>query len=107
MKAERDIIYLSGGITKNPNYRKDFKRAERKMRAAGFEVINPVTLISTVPLRSHQDYMDIALAWLKKADAVYMLCGWTTSEGAMIEHRVAKAKGIPIHYEDGAEREEK
>ena len=106
MKPVKDLIYLSGGISKNPNYKADFRRAERKMRAAGFEVINPVTLISVVPLKSHRDYMDIALAWLKKADAVLMLCGWSTSEGAVEEYNTAKQKGIPVHFEDGAEREE-
>lgn len=101
----RDLIYLSGGISKNPNYRRDFRRAERKMRAAGFNVINPAAIISIIPLKSHDDYMDISLVWLEKADAVYMLCGWSTSEGAVIEHNHAKIHNIPIFYEDGAERE--
>jgi len=101
----RDLIYLSGGISKNPHYKRDFARGERKMRSAGFDVINPAKIIATVPLRSHEDYMDVSLAWLDKAQAVYMLCGWSTSEGAQIEHRHAQVKGIPVFYEDGAERE--
>lgn len=101
----RDLVYLSGGISKNPNYKRDFRRGEKKLRAAGFNVINPVTLIASVPLPSHEDYMDISLAWLEKASAIYMLCGWSTSEGAQIEHKHARLNNIPIFYEDGAERE--
>ena len=100
----KDLIYLSGGISKNPHYKKDFARGERKMRSAGFEVVNPVKLVAVVPLKSHDDYMDICKAWLDKADAIYMLCGWTASEGAMMEYRHAQIHDIPIHYEDGAER---
>lgn len=102
--ADKDLIYLSGGITKNANFKSDFRRAARKMRLAGFQPINPAELISVIPLKSHEDYMDIALAWLDKADAIYMICGWSTSEGAVIEHERAFSKGIPILYEDGAER---
>ena len=100
----KDLVYISGGISKNPNYRRDFRRGEKKVRSCGFEPINPVKLIASVPLRDHEDYMDISLAWLEKADAVYMLCGWTTSEGAMQEYRHAKLNNIPIFFEDGAER---
>lgn len=77
------------------------------MKAAGFEVINPAEIIACIPLKSHEDYMDISLAWLEKADAVFMLCGWSASEGAVQERNHAMLKNIPVHYEDGAERSEK
>lgn len=102
---KRDLVFISGGISKNPNFRKDFRRGEKKLRAAGFNVINPVTMIASVELPTHEDYMDISLAWLDKAQAIYMLCGWSTSEGANIEYNHAKVKGIPVFFEDGAERE--
>lgn len=101
----RDLIYISGGITKNPHYKWDFSRGERKVTSMGFFPINPAKLIATVPMETHSDYMDISIAWLEKAKAIYMLRGWSTSEGATKERMHAKLHGIPVFYEDGAERE--
>lgn len=100
------IVFLSGGITRNPNYKRDFRRAERKMVFAGFTPVNPVKVMSCVPLSTHEDYMRISRAWIETCDAVYMLCGWTNSDGAVEEYRHAKTIGKSILFEDGAETAE-
>lgn len=91
---KRDLVFISGGISKNPNFRKDFRRGEKKLRAAGFNVINPVTMITSVELPTHEDYMDISLAWLDKAQAIYALRLVHQRGG---KHRVQprKSKGDP------------
>lgn len=103
-KPRKMTVYLSGGISKNTNYIKDFKRAESKMNAARFEVINPVKVMGAVELPSHDDYMHIARAWVEVADSIFMICGWTKSEGAVEEYRHAKTLNKNILFEDGAER---
>ena len=101
---KKDLVYISGGVSLNPNYKKDFRRGEKKMRAAGFEVINPVEIFKGFTLKDHDAYMAVCLPLLEQANHVFMLCGWTTSEGATIEHNHAKLKNISVMYEDGAER---
>ena len=96
------IVYISGSITKNPNYKRDFKRGEVKMRNAHFTPVNPVKVMP-VGLKSHDDYMRISLAWVEACDAIFLLSGWTTSEGAVKEYQHAKWKGKAILFEDGAE----
>lgn len=100
----KDLVYLSGGVSKNPNYRKDFKRGQTKMEKAGFAVINPVEIFKGFKLKDHDAYMKVCLPLLEQADHILMLCGWSTSEGAVAEHNHAKLHNISIMYEDGAER---
>ena len=37
-------VYISGPISYNPTYRRDFMEAELRLLALGHEVVNPVTI---------------------------------------------------------------
>lgn len=37
-------VYISGPISANPAYEEEFQDAEDKLRALGYNVVNPVTI---------------------------------------------------------------
>lgn len=85
-------IYISGSISKNPNYMKQFAQAEEKLRALGNDVINPARNTG----ESYKEYIDKGLEQEMKCDAIYMLPGYKVSTGAMLELQYAKAVGMEI-----------
>lgn len=97
------IGYLSGPITGHPNYRRTFGEAAAKLRALGYDIINPAEICETVPVdrMSYEDIMEIDLALLSLADCLVQLPGWETSKGANRELGFALgADKIVVAYED-------
>ena len=100
-------IYLSGPISDNPDYKKDFLRAEKSlvMRFSDkdwiySEIINPVRVAGALPVSfSYEDYMTIDMILLTKCDAIYMISGYEKSKGALAELLMAKSMGLEIYYE--------
>ena len=88
-------IYISGPITNNPDYEKQFAEAEEKLLSQGHLVINP----AKNPGTCYKDYLDIGLLELMKCDAIYLLPGWKGSKGAQLEEHYATAAGL-IHVMD-------
>lgn len=94
------IVYISGAITGNKGYYQRFLNAEQKLKANGFEVVNPARIGKILPKSfAHGDYMDIDIALMQKCDAIYMLRGWNTSIRSMNELSIAKERGLKIIYE--------
>lgn len=90
------IIYISGTITNNPNYIKDFNTAEKKLKEKGYTVINPIK----PPGLSYKDYIDIGLFDLMHCDAIYMLSNYNEkSKGATLELNYAKTVDLKIIWE--------
>jgi len=96
------ILYIAG------KYRGDIDAniaAARKVAIelweAGFTVICPHLNTAhferdcSIP---EDNYIKGDLHILSRCDAVIMLEGWQQSEGAMIEHMMAKEWGIPVYY---------
>jgi len=108
-------IYIAGPITGRPDLnRAAFAAAATQLRKLGHDVVNP----HDIPPRQHSGpcpasyavnvedghsaacYLRPCMAALLTCDRVYMLLGWTDSEGACKEHELAGWAGIPVTYEE-------
>lgn len=89
-------VYISGSITSNKDYEKQFKNKEEELKKLGHAVINPVKNLGF----SYREYIDMALCELFKCDVIYMLKGYEESKGALLELQYAKTVGMTIEYEN-------
>ena len=90
-------IYISGPITNNPDYKKQFTDKYYELQGK-YTVIHPLMINAELEWR---DYMHIDLSMIKICDCIYMLDGWENSRGARIEHCFAKMMGLKVIYENG------
>lgn len=91
------ILYLSGPISGDPNYKAKFDAAESYLSTwKGHTVLNPAML--PVGLKKYDDYMAIGYEMLGAADGIVMLTGWKKSPGAKAELRVAIEHGKKCFY---------
>jgi hypothetical protein len=88
--------YIAGPISSNPDgYRAEFDAAQVKLRAEGFETVNPA---DNPPLPDWTAYMRLSLAQLVQCDAIALLPGYEESKGARLELHVAAALGMEVIY---------
>lgn len=88
-------IYIAGPMTDYENCNREaFFLAEEKLKQVpGDVILNPASL--PVGL-SEPEYMDICLAMLRCADAIYLLNGWRGSAGASAEYALAYKLGLKV-----------
>lgn len=86
-KNKKEVVYLSGAITNNPNRVEDFSKAQNFLEKAGYSVFNPIMM---PPGMGYISYINIAKTILQEVDYICMLDGWEKSAGANIELRYAK-----------------
>ncbi len=99
-KVENMKIYLSGKIsgTDLDYVRRLFDKVATTLRALGHEVINP--LCNGLPeTASWEEHIAKDIINLIDCEGIYMLQGWEDSQGARIEHAVAKELGKAVFYE--------
>lgn len=88
-------IYLSGPMTGLPNFNYPrFHLEAARLRALGYEVVNPAELSEPTDPRAVCMRRDIQA--LMTCDAVAMLPGWTSSHGATLEHACAVQCGMKV-----------
>lgn len=95
-------VYLSGPITglSEAEYTRRFATAERHYEAAGYEVVNPVTIgkglqaLKDEP--TYEEYMRVDLEALGTCTHIALLEGWENSPGAQREKREALKLGLEI-----------
>lgn len=91
-------IYISGPMTGIPDLNKQaFEKAEKDLREAGYEVLNPWLLDSYRPKEmtwAERVRDDIKLMMI--CNAVAVLPGWLNSRGARLETDVAHGLGWQI-----------
>lgn len=102
------MIYISGRITGNRNWKKQFNQAERYLRDRySYNVVNPVGIAEFVEhlysSPSYNDYMRNDIQHLMLCDKIYMLRGWQKSKGARLERKIAKVFGMKIIYQRKSE----
>jgi len=83
-------IYISGAITNNPNFKKDFEKAEKAIIAAGLTPLSPIRTQSHINKMSERCCMFDALRLMEEADAVLPIARIAISDGSTIEDLVAK-----------------
>lgn len=99
-KVENMKIYLSGKIsgTDLDYVRRLFDKVATTLRALGHEVTNPLCngLSEADPWEDHiaKDIINLI-----GCEGIYMIQGWEDSQGARIEHAVAKEIGLKVMYE--------
>ncbi|MCF8156332.1 MAG: DUF4406 domain-containing protein [Rhodoferax sp.] len=89
-------VYLAGPMSgmKDLNF-PAFRHAARQLRAAGYDVVSPVE-INPDPTASWHACMRRDIAALTTCDAICLLDCWQHSEGATLEHHIAKRLGLEI-----------
>jgi len=87
-------IYICGKVTGDPNNREKFLDAENKLFDAGYEPLNPTSVIS--PNCEWNKAMRIAIGLMLKGDGIALLKGWRYSKGAKIEVKIARQVGLPV-----------
>lgn len=86
----KEIVYISGKITGEDfiDTLVKFERAEKYLKELGYDVINPLKIVTNIPKFIIDDYewiMSICKALLRKANRIYMLKDWKYSNGAKEE----------------------
>ena len=94
------LIYISGKITGNENYKNDFLRAECWLKLNDYTPINPAKLDEALPKLTYQQLMAIDYKLIELCDAIFMLDGWQKSKGACAELSYAKSLGKKVLYQD-------
>ena len=102
-------IYLSGKMTGLQDFGKEhFDNAEKTLKELNPDCIifNPIKISKQIANRLNKEIEDIEyhtflkedLKILLECDEVLMLENWQDSNGAIIEHNLAKDVGIEINY---------
>lgn len=91
------ILYLSGPISGDPDYKEKFDAADSYLSTwKEHVVLNPAVL--PFGLKRYSDYMDVGMAMLKTAEGIVMLHGWKSSPGAREELKAAIERGMKVFF---------
>ncbi|POU03601.1 nucleoside 2-deoxyribosyltransferase [Escherichia sp. ESNIH1] len=93
-------IYIAGPMSGLPDFnRPNFHFMEMMLSCEGHTVLSPAMLPDGL---TQPQYMDICLAMLRCAEAIFLLRGWEESAGALAEKALAEKLQLEIIYQDGA-----
>ena len=101
-------VYIAGPMSGYPKFNYPaFNEAERRLREAGYEPVNPA-----LPYQINEDGSDfaegvtyrecisVAIHLLLACDGVALLPGWELSKGAQLEHHVATVLGFDVRLDE-------
>ena len=100
MEVTGKIVYLSGKITDNPNYKSEFACAELFLIQMGYIVINPADIEEIVDGLTYEQIIQICYRLVDISDIIFMVSGWQKSKGANAELSYAKSLGKKVMYQD-------
>lgn len=96
-------VYIAGPMTGIPDFNfPAFNEAAEVLRKCGFLPVNPADH-GVVEGATWEDYLAYDLGRLGTCGKLYLLPGWTSSRGAVIEYRLARALAMEIKLHPGAE----
>ena len=112
-KQEKKKCYISGKITGLPNEvaTQNFREASLHARFLGYEPVNPMNIVpDTDEPKSEKDkwcwFMRADLKEMMDCDAILMQENWKDSQGAIVEHNLAKDLGFIIMYKGQHKKKE-
>ena len=92
------IIYISGKITGDENYRKKFRDYELLIWRHGDIIHNPIDFTPFLWVKNWYCYMISCLWHLASCSHIYMLPDWKQSKGARIERKISMFFGLKVIY---------
>jgi len=100
-------VYISGPMAGYPEHNYPaFHAAAADLESRGsFLVVNPATLHGPGE-HTREDCLRRDIAALCRCSTIYMLDGWSKSEGAKLEYAVAKAIGCDVVFSTQSAEEE-
>ena len=91
------MVYLSGPMTGLPELNfPAFHAAARRLRALGWQVVNPAEINTDPAATWHQCLRNDLIALAGCCDVLALMPGWQTSRGAHLELHVARELGLRI-----------
>lgn len=91
-------VYLSGAMSGHPDHNfPAFNEQAAKLRAAGYEVINPAEL-NPDPSMTWEECLRVDIRWLCECDAIALMPGWERSKGANLELHIAHRLGLEVMH---------
>lgn len=89
-------VYVAGPMSGLPELNfPAFHAAAAKLRAEGFDVVNPAE-INSDPAAKWEDCMRADIRELVTCDGIALLPGWGRSRGALLEHYLARRLGMKV-----------
>lgn len=93
-------VYIAGKITGYPDYKTDFRKAEKSYKDRGYTVLSPAVLpAGMLPA----DYMRICFSMIDTSDVVVFLPNYKQSAGALLEHEYCQYIDKEIRYFENEE----
>ena len=89
------VVYISGAITADPDFKLKFNRAAEAVRAAGARLcLNPAELPEN--WGDYEAYMEHCMLMVRRSEAIVMLPCWSNSPGARAERAYAESLRRPV-----------
>ena len=89
-------VYLAGKVTglRFQDVFLKFNAAEYRLKRKGYDVVNPIRLVSQS--WEWQKCMRVCIAELAKCDAIHLLPDWSESKGAKLEYHIAQELKLKV-----------